>query len=452
MFKLDKRISGGDKYFALADSGVLSLGRFFFSIAIARLCLPGDFSQYVVIVSLQYILATILSTTHITPVINLAPGLDGPERRAFFKWAHRRVLKAEAVIGLSLVAAAIPVIKSGISGWHYAGCVLATLALIESGYHRGCIQSIFQTRWALLADGIAILLTVTAITGALYAGMSPLLAFWWGSAAGGLVASLMMQAIWKKGPSAASPPVGLDAELQANGMAMLRGSVANSLCSRIQPSVLSSLGGTMAVAHFGAAWTLVGPMRMMSAALNGILRPRLSVHRSNADNAAFNKLLMTVLGVLFGAGLCGLVLFFPAGEFIAAMIFGEALAGAGKLLPLAVAYGTLDAMTTTLMIAMQVGNLKGARAASRMRIEAAILSMVLLVPACLYMGAAGALGSLLIAEILYAVRASLYLTRNGFPLLDTCLWQTGNRASVEGFQKPTVQEGPVSVPTVPSAQ
>jgi O-antigen/teichoic acid export membrane protein len=148
-----------------------------------------------------------------------------------------------------------------------------------------------------------------------------------------------------------------------------------------------------------------------------MLRPRLALLQNNQENSAYSGLLFLVLTALALAGIAGLAAFMVVGEAVAGLIFGPSFADAGRLLPLAVAYGALDAMTTTLMIALQIRHPEGARLASRLRIQAAILSCVLLVPGCLYLGAAGALGSLLAAELLYAVSASVFLSRTGVPLI-----------------------------------
>jgi O-antigen/teichoic acid export membrane protein len=410
-------LSGKDKFFALADSGLVSVGRFSLSVAVARLCQPAEFAQFVVMVSIQFIFLTILGSSHITPMVNLTPGLPSENRLSVYQWAHRRLMRVEVIVAGLLFVAAWPIIGKGLDAWLYGGFALTTILSIECHYHRACIQASFKTHWALLSDGLSLALTCASVAAAAYLGLSPILAFWWGSALGGFSAALLMMKVWNRGKASATPPEDLRLKAKSDGRAMVHGSVANSICSRIQPTGLSTFGGPLAVADFGVAWTLIGPMRMMSAALNGMFRPRLALLQNNQENSAYSGLLFLVLTALALAGIAGLAAFMVVGEAVAGLIFGPSFADAGRLLPLAVAYGALDAMTTTLMIALQIRHPEGARLASRLRIQAAILSCVLLVPGCLYLGAAGALGSLLAAELLYAVSASVFLSRTGVPLI-----------------------------------
>jgi O-antigen/teichoic acid export membrane protein len=401
-----------DKFFTLADSGVVSIGRLLVSIALARLATTQGFADYILLLSVNVILLSLPATTIITPMVNLATGRRSGDRAAVFRWSHKRLRTVYSLFPILALVGLPIVLYADMSIWVYAGFAFATTAGLELQFQRACLQAVFRTQWALIADCIYLFVTILGIAVAFSTGSSPVGGFWWGSAIGG---ALGASAMWfarmrnsnpENSPRNDHPEKAIMERARQDGRDMLTGSIANSACSRLQPFVLSLVAGASAVASFGAAWTLVGPLRMLSAALNGMLRPRLAIHLANNDPKAFNRLQYAVYAALGAAGLAGVGIMIVIGPAIAAFLFGESLRAVGYVLPVALAYGTLDAITTSQMIVMQVKLGRGARTASRLRIQAAVVSLVLIVPACMYFGAWGAFLALIVAEGIYALQAS----------------------------------------------
>ncbi len=141
--------------------------------------------------------------------------------------------------------------------------------------------------------------------------------------------------------------------VETHGRSILIGSLSNSACSKVAPFVLENIGGLIAVASFGATWTLLGPLRMISGAINGILRPRLALYINSGNIEGFNGLLQLALISIVIVGSFGTLATAFIGPFLIEVLFDPSLRNAGFLLPLGMAYSTLDVVTTTQMIALQ---------------------------------------------------------------------------------------------------
>ena len=187
------------------------------------------------------------------------------------------------------------------------------------------------------------------------------------------------------------------------GRAMLRGSLANSACSRLHPYLLGAITNPDMLAFYGVLWTLIGPVRLLSMALTNLLRPRLSLFFNQERPADFERIYRSALALLCAAGLVASGAGVWLGPWGIELLFGTTLAPASQWLSLALIYATLDAVTTCQMIAVQIKREDGAALTARLRIHAAILSLALVIPATVCLGLTGTIGSLLIAEAYYAI-------------------------------------------------
>lgn len=415
MTKWIRKFLSADKLHSLTGSALLSLGRLGATVAMARLASPADFASFVLLVTASVIALNLPMAAVLTPMINRAGGLDRPIREAMMGWTSRR-LRRWWFWGTVLAALGWPIAASGgLSLWVYCGFAAAVLSGGEVLHHRSCLQVSFRTGRALLADGLGLLFTAAGVVMAVWIEGSLLGGFWWGTFGGQVLAIVVMRAGEQSTKVGAKMPPALARQAQRDGLFMLGGSLANSAGARLQPFVLAEWGNALTVASFGVAWTLVGPIRMLSGGLSTLLRPRLAVVAGRGDERAFNRMIWTAQLVLAGVGGCGTLIGLFWGPEVVALIFGESLRAAGYLVPLALLYGTIDAFTSTQMIALQVKLPGGAALATRYRLEAAVGSLLFLIPACIWGGATGAFGGLLAAEFGYALRAGLAL-RRGPPL------------------------------------
>lgn len=184
---------------------------------------------------------------------------------------------------------------------------------------------------------------------------------------------------------------------------MLRGSLANSACSRLQPYLLGAIANAEMLAFYGVLWTLIGPVRQLSMALTNLLRPRLALFHNQQRPVEFARMYRSALSVLSAAGILASAAALWLGHPSVTFLFGPELAPASQWLSLALIYAALDAITTCQMVAVQIKREDGAALTARLRIHSAIISLVLVIPATVFCGLSGTIGSLLIAEIYYAI-------------------------------------------------
>lgn len=425
--KIDCLFRNADKIYSMLDSGVVSIGRFAAGVVLARLVGAEGFAQYVLLTMVAVFLISLPSTLLINGMINSSVGISNSRQRGMFLWTRRSVFRAQG-IGVFCAMLGFPLAMSfSLGSGVYVGFVLATLAGLELLFQRACLLAQFKMKLALKADmvGVGLLAIIVSLVAVL--GGNLVFGFWWGSACSSICASVYMGKIRgrctgnRRTYEIVYPSKKTRRLILSKGRAMLVGSLANSVCSRVQPFVLGSVGGLLAVAGFGAAWTLIGPMRMFASAMSGILRPRLAMHSHANNSSAFRKSLFKgYVFVGFFGGL-GVLVSLLVGPELVSVLFGSELRSAGWFLPLAMAYASLDVITSIQMIALQVSRENGAILASKLRIVAAIVSGTLIYPACSLYGAWGAFGALFIAEIVYFVGACkvLHMQKAGWKNRDS---------------------------------
>ncbi len=405
-----------DKFFSLIDSAIISLCRLGAGMSLARLAGAEGFAQYMLLMMAGIIFINLPVTFFISPMVNLASGRNPEEKNAILLWTHSR-LKTVWYLGLVLVLIGLPIALSfGFSLGLYLGFVCATLVGFQLMYHRSCLQAGFNMKHALKADALGVVVLVLfVLIGHLLNDV--LLGFWWGSAIASTLSLLLMKkqtGLWENesGKVATSLPADeIRMMAQSSGKAMLLGAVANSVCSRIQPFILGSVGGLLVVAQFGVAWTLIGPLRMFSAGLSSILRPRLAMHMNLNRKVQFKKSLNLGIFLALSGGVCCLAVVAIWGQPLVGVLFNSILVGSNMILILAMLYGTLDVITTLQMVALQTADKQGAGIASKLRVVSAVISITLIFPACMTFGEIGAFASLLVAESVYAIGARIYLAR-----------------------------------------
>ncbi|MCH6258087.1 lipopolysaccharide biosynthesis protein [Puniceicoccaceae bacterium K14] len=406
-----KKLGNLDKLYSMFDAAMLSVSRLLVGVVIARTSGVDDFSQYILFTAISVIFTNLVSSRFITPLSNLAAGRSRDERRKVYHWARIRIRRTHLVALCLVLVAGIFVAEGAIAWLVLLGFGLASVLELERYRLRTQLQIGFEMKRGALADAAGIAIMGIIFAGGIVLFELPVLFFWWGSVVGSLVSIILMNPNSEKGSPNDSDELGEadSRSLESIGSTMLIGSVANSACSRVQPFALKTLGGSIAVASFGAAWTFVGPIRMLTAALGGMLRPRLALYHNRGDKKSFQSLARRVNALLGACGGAGVLFSAFFGTEAMIFVFGDSLKSAGILLPFALAYGTIDAMTSMQMIGLQVLGKKGAQAATRLRITTAVASVILLIPSCYYWGALGAYGSLLVAEAIYGVGAFVYL-------------------------------------------
>lgn len=404
MLKLPAVFQNRDKFYGLADNAFLSLFRFGSGLAIARLCGTEVFAAYILLITTSVIFQILPSTRYLIPLLNRGTGAAPQEYAALCTWAQRGVERATLVFLLigSLTLVCLPNLPfDQCTGFAF---LAATACQLWQHSKRTRLQMEFKQAQALLTDLLACGLHIGLSIWLWQRGLDLHTAFWCGAAAAAIVGGCLMARHVRRIEIQAETDIQpLLESAQSKGRAMLRGSIANTACSRLQPYLLAWIASPSTLAFYGVLWTLIGPVRLLSMALTNLLRPRLALYQNQQQPQQFQRTYRLALVILIGGGTVATLGAFFLGDWAIGLLFGTELAPAAKWLSLALIYATLDATTTCQMIALQIRRDDGAAITSRLRVHAAIISLALVIPATLSLGLTGTIGSLLLAELYYAM-------------------------------------------------
>ena len=407
MFNLPTVLQNRDKFYGLADNAFLSLFRFGSGLAIARLAGAEVFAAYILLVTTSVIFQILPSTSYLIPLLNRGTGAAPQEYAALCTWAQRGVERA--TLGFLLIGSLTLLCLPNLPVDLPTGSAFLATACCQLWQHtkRTRLQMEFKQAHALLADLLASGLHLGLSAWLWHRGLPLHTAFWCGAAAGAILGgSLMARHMRRLKLDADADTQPLIDSAQSKGRAMLRGSIANTACSRLQPYLLAWIASPEMLAFYGVLWTLIGPVRLLSMALTNLLRPRLALYQNQQQPAQFKRTYNLALVILIGGGAAATLGAGILGDWAISLLFGAELGPASRWLSLALVYATLDATTTCQMIALQIRRDDGAALTARLRIHAAIISLALVVPATLYLGLTGTIGSLLLAELYYAIACS----------------------------------------------
>lgn len=407
-----------DKWWGVATVGLNSLFRLVFSVAIARAGGPDVFAVFVGLTTAEIVANSVLSSAVVTPMVSIAPAVHGDRRASFLRLCLRRNHRAAALLALVSMMAAPLATRLGVdAAVHAAFCAYLFVWLAGNGTG-GALAAGFRNSRAAAADvlGYSIQLGGTSI--AWYTGAPLLLMFFSAGVVGHGLAWWWMEAAIPR--AAAGADGGVVARARVLGRDIAIGSIANSLCSRTQPFVLAWSGGPHSVSAFGAAQTFVGPVRTLATALGEVLRPRLAVYsRRPGGELEAERSLRRCLVVVGGIAIAMFAIAAVLAEPLTGFVFGSAFVAVADVLPWAALFAGAASIVSILVVAMQLRSSRGAFAASRLRIGAAVLSLLAVFPACALDGARGAYAAMAATEVLFALAAVRYLRRPAGPEVES---------------------------------
>lgn len=403
MRQLRKFIKNTDKFYGLADSGILSLFRFGGGILIARLGGPEVFAIYLLYVTTNVIFQLIPGARYLTPLLNRGTGACPTVYGALCNWAQRGVERTALgffILGSLLLFALPSSLQTPLTN---VGFLCAAVCLLLQNMARTRMQMEFRLCHALSSDFISCLIHLLVATSLWLLDWHILAAYWWGACLASAYGIIRMRSLINTLSDETSAEASkVLKEAQSDGRSMLRGSIANSACSRMQPYLLSSIASIETLAYFAVLWTLIGPIRLLTVALSNLLRPRLALYRNQSRCDEFTRTYRYSIFIISACGVSASAIALVYGQGITRVLFGADLQTAGQWLYLALAYAGLDALTSAQMIATQIRYVNGAELTARLRIQSAVIALVLFVPATLWFGLSGTLMSLITAELLYA--------------------------------------------------
>lgn len=390
------KVSKSDKFFAFGAEILRSLSRFVLGVAVARWAGPEAYGPFVLMITAEVIVHTVCNSLWTTPMASLAPGAAEPDRSRLMRVAMARHWRGSAIGAGALVLSAPLALDAGVTPLQFAAFLAAVLFAGGLNGTRARLSSSFRSSVAVPRDLWATLFPVAAVAAAWGAGFDVVLAYWASRAVGAAAAS------WSMSREVPCPTDSGETDLEPferMGRHMAVGSVANAVCARTQPFVLAALAAPIQVALFGAASALIGPMRMATMALSGVLRPRLALFFGGGDRRKGWLASSVAVGLSASAGIVAILACVFAGEWIGDLAFGDEYVGLAPLLIWAAVHGAAASVNSMLVVVIQI--VKDAATTARMRVGVGILSLATVGPLSMTYGAAGAFGSLVAAELLY---------------------------------------------------
>lgn len=392
-----------DKIYGLADSAGRSLFRLISAIIVARLCGPSMYAVYVLCITIETVATAIPNAVNLSPMLSIGPGLPDEYRESFLYRVAKRHLRWSFLLACIGIGFAPLLVEESLSFWTWAafGCALFTSGILNGARSRQ--QARFRSRSVFWADFVGMGLPLLAITMCFGAAPDVLLTAYFGAmAVGFLIATFALN---RQRPEPVEVPAEVMTRFAKMGPPMATGSVANSICSRVQPFVLQGAAGAAAVGVFGAAATTIGPMRLLAMALSSVVRPRLALHAGRGNQPAAWTMLNKVCCLLGACGLAGVLGAWIIGEWLILTVFGPEFAIVGQLLPLAFVFAGLEATAAIMVVALQTLHENGAATATRLRVGVSVLALIIVWPACYYASAAGAFTALCATELLFLLLA-----------------------------------------------
>jgi len=414
--RLVSLLSHPDKFFSIGDSALLSLSRLFVTIALARLLDTDSFAQCLLLLAAAVILLSVAQSWFTTPLIHLA-GKGMRVRTSMNRWAMQRIHRLMLLVVAVGATGYVLYFHRYVEGATYGAFLLSLLAGLQVQHERACRQAEFESAKVFYGDflGLCSHAGVFLIGWLVFGSIQ--LSFWLGMTLNSWIAVWVMRGSYSTVPLKAMCQTEEISALQKGyrhmGNMMVLGSLATTISSRLHPFLLASVSSSLSVAQLGVVMTLVGPIRMVSVALNVLLRPRLSRLHETGETGGFKRLVGASIVALLLGGLLGVVIALLFERVLIETLFGTKWDAALGLLPFAVVYATLDAVTTCLMVALQTGYRGGTRHTTIARGIAAGVTISSVVPLCSNFGAFGALLSLLLAETVYLIYSLWVIARTG---------------------------------------
>ncbi|MGB0414381.1 MAG: hypothetical protein ACPGJU_08020 [Coraliomargarita sp.] len=404
MLKRLQFLQNTDKFYGLADSALLSGYRFACGLAIARIGGAELFASFILLMTTSIIFQILPSTAYLIPLLNKGTGANPAVYGALCSWAQRGVERAALVFLPVGVLCTYILIPGQFSIATSVGFALAASSQLLQSAARTRLQIEFKLSSAFSIDLVSILVhCLVSVTLWLQCG-SILTAYWFGSfaaAAFGIVRMRLQATSVSTGAQIEQTPI-LD-RAKADGRSMFKGSIANSVCSRIQPYLLGIFSTPETLAFYGVIWTLIGPIRLLIMAVSNLLRPRLALYVNQSRIDDFARTLRLSYALILITTLLAAPLSLVFGSNLTLVLFGPELAAAGKWLSLGIVYAGLDAFTSCQMIGAQTRLVCGAQLTARLRIQSALIAVPLFILGTLQFGLVGSISSLIIAELYYAI-------------------------------------------------
>ncbi len=379
-----------DRTYGMVDVFVRAASRLVLSVLIARQVGGEVYATFVLLVGVEIVCTSLLYAGVTTPFMSVAPGLSQSRQAALEHHALRLHLRASALV---------LVVGSACAIWTDPRLTLAFASFLAASLIANCLrsfcQSHFKSRVALIGDCIGNSTSI-AIVSTLDLSLGHT---WIALAAGQTIAIACM--LWQQAPRSGHLANSLHQRIADIRKPSLIGSVAYSACSRLQPFILGMTIGASAVAGYGAAILTAGMIRVCSNALTAVLRPRLALYHNRGDAQRACDITSLACRILLLGGGTLAITSISVAEYAQQLLFPAQEIVLSTLLPLALAYASVEGTGSVLTTHAQTILPHGAQMATQLRIRTAIASLILVWPVGNYLGPAGLLAVQLAIELIF---------------------------------------------------
>lgn len=395
------KLGNPDKFWAFGGEVGRSATRFLLGILVARWAGPEVYGIYVLLITVEVILHTVANSIWAVPMGTIAPALESEPRKALIAHAVRRHWQATWASGLALLLS-MPFALAHMPTSHYLAFAATVVLAGGLNIRRAQMVTSFRAQPMFFCDFGTTLFPIVAVGVAWFTSRDVVLAFWASRAIGSALSIVALKFVAPIEAGAADVDL---TRMKSMGKHMLLGSMANSVCSRVHPFVLAAVATPLQLGVFGAANALLGPMRMLTMAVAGVLRPRLALHFGQNGGKKGWLVTTVAFGVMGVGGVVGTLGLVFLGTLVAELVFGGEFEGLGRLLPVAAVYATIASINNVGAVVIQT--IDSAKTTTKLRTWSGVLSILLVWPACAGWGEFGAFYSLILAEGYYLVAGGM---------------------------------------------
>lgn len=391
------KVAGSDKVAVMATSVARSATRVALGIAVARLGDVDAFASFVLLMGVETIASTLSNAAITMPLITAASGA-APQEAAGLLSAANSACRTLTAIGVPVAVAGASLMTDASTTTMLGFTVFLTASMLASP-RLATLNTAFRSRRILAAEIAFAAGTASTLGLLMLATHSSQSSPWIALAIGALLRCVTMGR--EDRTRDGLPDIAAAQRLKAIAMPMVIGSAGVTIASRAQPFVLQAMLGAAHVGTFGAAQTMVGPIRLFSSSISGVLRPRLALHARRGDLRAFRSVLMQAWAPIAAMGFTLTAAAAVLGDHLAGLVFGPSLADAGACLAALSLYAALEAIGACSAVAVQSLSDDGSRIVTRIRLIVAAVGLALLLPAASLGGAMGSACSLAVTEAIF---------------------------------------------------
>jgi O-antigen/teichoic acid export membrane protein len=321
---------------ALIDQGISSGVSFLTGVLVARLLGPESFGVFALLFMAVLFFNSLQYATVISPMMSIAPQMEGDEQERFFKGnGHAALLLIGLSVGLTLLASvAIEWLKPEWGFMPYRWALLAAVVTAQlQEFYRRVLFTKARPRLAALSGAWRYLSQLAGLTLLYVYNLTDLNLILWLIAGSALLGAGFGH---YRHPLLGWAPGDFKSAALRNwvsGRWILGSTILQWLTGNFFAVVAGAVVGPIAVGALRAAQQLLAPVQMITLAATNVIPVKAAAILQSDGVDAMNRFLQK-MALIGGIGTAGLgIILSVAGDFWLTLVFGERFAGFGALMP-----------------------------------------------------------------------------------------------------------------------